>query len=77
MKSFTTFHVSISSCTCIIMNVVAALCSKQAMQSMAKNKWTDDELAAAMEAVRVETRGAARKFGIHASTLSDHLNGKY
>ena len=50
------------------MNVVAALSSKQAMQSMAKNKWTDDELAAAMEAVRVETRGAARKFGIHAST---------
>ena len=46
---------------------------------MAKNKWSDEQLAAAMDAVKVDKisiKCAAKKFGIPASTLSDHVKGK-
>ena len=43
-----------------------------------KNRWTDDQLVAAKEAVGsgMSIRGAALKYGIPKSTLLDHLKGK-
>ena len=44
-----------------------------------KNKWSDEQLKAAMAAVsskQLRPEAAARKFSIPASTLRDHLSGK-
>ena len=44
-----------------------------------KNKWSDEQLQAAMAAVRskeLRATAAARKYGIPPSTLHDHLVGK-
>ena len=44
-----------------------------------KNKWSDEQLKAAVEAVNrgdLKPHGAAVKFGVPSSTLYDHLKGK-
>ena len=48
-------------------------------RSQVKNKWSDVQLQAALEAARskeLSVRAAAAKFGIPHSTLHDHLTGK-
>ena len=44
-----------------------------------ENKWSDEQLQAAMTAVKskeLSAAAAARRYGIPASTLHDHLVGK-
>lgn len=52
---------------------------KKYKRSVYKNRWTDEQLSAAMEAAKskkLSVRAAARMYGIPATTLSDHLRGK-
>ena len=48
-------------------------------RSSCKNKWTDEQLQAALQAIRsgeMKPYSAAIRFGIPSSTLYDHMHGK-